>query len=39
MNFENMPELKYQNGYYIVVAIMVLISIGMVVYFKKRRWF
>lgn len=39
MNFENMPELKYQNGYYTIVAIMVLISIGMVVYFKKRRWF
>lgn len=39
MNFEYMPELKYENGYYIVVGIMVLISILMVVYFKKRRWF
>ncbi|MBP6100569.1 MAG: magnesium/cobalt transporter CorA [Flavobacterium sp.] len=39
MNFEYMPELKYPNGYYTVVAIMVLIGIGMLIYFKKRRWF
>lgn len=39
MNFENMPELKYHNGYYIVIEVMVLIMIGMIVYFKKRRWF
>ncbi|MBP6180750.1 magnesium/cobalt transporter CorA [Flavobacterium sp.] len=39
MNFENMPELKYHNGYYIVVGIMFLGVIGMIIYFKKRRWF
>lgn len=39
MNFENMPELKYHNGYYVVIEVMVLIMIGMIVYFKKRRWF
>jgi magnesium transporter len=39
MNFENMPELKYHNGYYIVVGIMFLVVIGMIIYFKKRRWF
>lgn len=39
MNFEHMPELKYENGYYTVVAIMVLIGIMMVFYFKKRKWF
>jgi magnesium transporter len=39
MNFENMPELKYHNGYYIVVGIMLLVVIGMIIYFKKRRWF
>lgn len=39
MNFENMPELKYHNGYYIVIEVMVLIMIGMIIYFKKRRWF
>ncbi|MBC5839342.1 magnesium/cobalt transporter CorA [Flavobacterium muglaense] len=39
MNFLNMPELKYQNGYYTVIAMMVVIGIIMVIYFKKRRWF
>jgi len=39
MNFENMPELKYTNGYYIVIGAMFTIVIGMVYYFKKRNWF
>ncbi len=34
-----MPELKYQNGYYTVIAMMVVIGIIMVIYFKKRKWF
>ena len=34
MNFEFMPELKYEYGYYTVVAIMLIITIGMIVYFK-----
>jgi len=39
MNFEHMPELKYQNGYYTVIGVMVVIGIIMVIYFKKRKWF
>jgi magnesium transporter len=39
MNFDNMPELKFQNGYYIVIGFMFLTVIGMVIYFKKRNWF
>lgn len=39
MNFENMPELRREYGYHTVMSIMFLIGIGMVVYFKKRRWF
>ena len=39
MNFKNMPELEYHNGYFIVVGVMVLIVIGMIIYFKKRDWF
>jgi magnesium transporter len=39
MNFENMPELKYTYGYYIVIAAMFSIALGMVYYFKKRNWF
>ncbi len=39
MNFENMPELKYTYGYYIVIGAMFTIALGMVYYFKKRNWF
>lgn len=39
MNFENIPELKFQNGYFYVIGLMLLIVVGMVIYFKKRRWF
>ncbi|MGL2994483.1 magnesium/cobalt transporter CorA [Flavobacterium sp. TSSA_36] len=39
MNFDNMPELRYQNGYFYVLFLMLLIGIGMVFYFKKRKWF
>ncbi|OOG78194.1 magnesium/cobalt transporter CorA [Flavobacterium sp. A45] len=39
MNFDNMPELRYHNGYYLVVGFMFLVGIGMIFYFKRRRWF
>jgi len=39
MNFDYMPELRYENGYYTVVVGMVLIVFGMIYYFKRRRWF
>lgn len=38
MNFENMPELHSKYGYFITLAIMMLFAVGMVVFFKKRRW-
>ena len=39
MNFDHMPELRYKNGYHTVVGGMVLIVLGMIYYFKRRRWF
>ncbi|MDN3673679.1 magnesium/cobalt transporter CorA [Flavobacterium branchiarum] len=39
MNFENIPELKYQYGYYSVMIGMFLLVIALIIYFKKRRWF
>ncbi|MFV5693477.1 magnesium/cobalt transporter CorA [Flavobacterium sp. LT1R49] len=39
MNFEFMPELHYKNGYYAVMGVMLLVVIGMIIYFKKRRYF
>ncbi|GFE57635.1 magnesium/cobalt transporter CorA [Geobacter sp. AOG1] len=38
MNFQNIPELKWQWGYYAVLALMTAIAGGMLVYFKRKRW-
>jgi magnesium transporter len=38
MNFEHMPELKTQNGYYIVWGIMIAIMLGLILYFKRKKW-
>lgn len=38
MNFEYMPELKYHNGYFIVWGVMGLVTIMMLLYFKKKKW-
>lgn len=38
MNFQNMPELRTQTGYFWILVIMVVIAIGEVVYFKRRGW-
>jgi len=38
MNFSYMPELKYPYGYYIVVAVLFTIGLGLLLYFVKRGW-
>lgn len=38
MNFEHMPELKYRYGYYILLAVMLMIFIGALVFFKRKKW-
>ncbi len=39
MNFDVMPELRYKYSYFIVLAVMFLLVLGMVYYFKKKKWF
>lgn len=39
MNFEHIPELKYKNGYFVLLGIMVLVTFGAVWYFKRKKWF
>jgi magnesium transporter len=39
MNFENMPELKYEYGYHSVMIAMFFLVVALIVYFKMRRWF
>lgn len=38
MNFKYMPELEWRWGYYAILAIMALIGIIMLGYFRKRKW-
>ncbi len=38
MNFENMPELKWRYGYAAVWGVMVLMAVGMLIYFRKKKW-
>lgn len=39
MNFENIPELKHEYGYFILLGIMVLVTVISVWYFKRKKWF
>ncbi|MCX2720346.1 magnesium/cobalt transporter CorA [Lentiprolixibacter aurantiacus] len=38
MNFEYIPELKYRNGYFILLGIMLLIFLAMLYYFRRKKW-
>ncbi|WP_341906890.1 magnesium/cobalt transporter CorA [Fluviicola taffensis] len=38
MNFENMPELKSHNGYYMIWGVMIFITAALVFVFWKRGW-
>lgn len=38
MNFENIPELKIQDGYYILLTVMGLIAGGLLMLFRRLRW-
>ena len=39
MNFKNIPELEYENGYYILLSVMLLVTIVSIYIFKKKKWF
>lgn len=39
MNFENMPELHWKYGYFYILGFMFLLLLGMIFYFKKRKWY
>lgn len=38
MNFQNMPELHWRYGYAMVIGLMVLMTLGMCVYFRRKKW-
>jgi magnesium transporter len=39
MNFDNMPELRMQYGYYGVWGVMICTVIGLSIWFKRKGWY
>jgi magnesium transporter len=38
MNFEHMPELKTQYGYFVVLAVIAILCTGLYIRFKRVKW-
>lgn len=38
-NFDNLPELHWRNGYFIMWGIMISLTLVMLWFFKRRKWF
>lgn len=38
MNFQNMPELHSRYGYFFILGVMALTSVGMLFFFRKKKW-
>jgi len=38
MNFKHMPELEAREGYFVILAVMVMIAVLLVLYFRRQRW-
>lgn len=38
MNFQHMPELSWRWGYPAVLGLMFLVFVGMLLFFKRRKW-
>ncbi|MGL5256752.1 MAG: magnesium transporter CorA family protein [Proteocatella sp.] len=39
MNFQNMPELTWKYGYLSVIIFSIIVSIFMIAFFKRKKWF
>lgn len=39
MNFDNMPELHSRYGYYVVLAVLAAVGLGLLYVFRKQRFF
>lgn len=39
MNFKNMPELEWHYGYFGIMGIMIIATLFMVSYFRRKKWF
>ncbi|CAF0915582.1 unnamed protein product [Rotaria sordida] len=39
MNFDNMPEIHWKYGYFVVLGCMVVLTLIMLLCFKRKKWF
>lgn len=38
MNFANMPELHWRHGYIAVLGAMIIISVSLLIHFRRKKW-
>jgi magnesium transporter len=38
-NFKYLPEVEWKYGYFTMWGVMFLVAIGMIWYFKRKKWF
>jgi magnesium transporter len=39
MNFDNLPEIHWVNGYFYFWGMIMIITISLFIYFKRKKWF
>ncbi len=37
-NFDVLPELHFEYSYFVMLGVMLIVAIGMLIYFRKRKW-
>ncbi|MDV2990343.1 MAG: magnesium/cobalt transporter CorA [Dehalogenimonas sp.] len=38
MNFENMPELGWEYGYFLILGFMSAVAIALLIFFRRKKW-
>jgi magnesium transporter len=38
MNFQHMPELEWEYGYFSLWLFMITLTLGLIIYFKRKKW-
>jgi magnesium transporter len=38
MNFQNMPELTYKYGYFVILGLMAAVFAGMLIFLRRKKW-
>ena len=38
MNFDNIPELHFKDGYFVLISAMAAIALGLLTLFRRKRW-